>query len=251
MASSISSNCSFSSNISTYSSFIELLRSRNSSSTKLVNGKSKFSIPIKCKNECPKNSCCIRIINLSRRVSADNLLEIFSEFGEIKKIDIHFNRYDRISKGVSYIMFSTPEESKNAVQSMNRCEIDEDEIICELWFLPYVEYHVSSILRSACSGVGYRSLSRRLPPTHITHYSSQLDRLRYYSKFPLTSPKCYYMTTNESCPESSKKSYPRSPRQSRLRSHSNSQNREDSICSKSSRYKSSKKFCSKYSRKPY
>jgi len=85
---------------------------------------SRSSIPIECNIECPKTSCCIRITNLSRRVTTNNLHEIFSEFGEIKKLDLHFNNYDRISKGFSYIMFSDPEESENAVESMNRCEFN-------------------------------------------------------------------------------------------------------------------------------
>ncbi|XP_026820072.1 RNA-binding protein with serine-rich domain 1-like [Rhopalosiphum maidis] len=202
--------------------------------------KPRSSIPIECKIECPKTSCCIRITNLSRRVTTNNLHEIFSEFGEIKKLDLHFNNYDRISKGFSYIMFSGPEESENAVESMNRCEIDGYEIICELWFLPFIEYHVSSILRGACSGVRYkRSSSRRVLPIYIKHHSPQVDRLKSYSRSPLNSLKSNnYLSSNRFCSGSSNRSYSRSPRQSRLRSRSNSQSIQGSICSKHSRSRS-------------
>jgi len=57
---------------------------------------------------------------LTRNVTIVYLRKIFSGFGTIKKIDLHFNRYDKISKGFSYIMFSTSEEAENAVENMNR-----------------------------------------------------------------------------------------------------------------------------------
>jgi len=84
----------------------------------------RSSIPIECKIQCPQTSCCIRITNLSRKVTIDFLRQNFSAFGTIKKLDLHFNQYDRFSKGFSYIMFSTPEESENAVRAMDKCEFN-------------------------------------------------------------------------------------------------------------------------------
>lgn len=95
------------------------------------------SIPIKCKIQCPQTSCCIRITNLSRKVSKHFLHQIFSEFGTIKKLDLHFNTYDRISKGFSYIMFSTPEESENAVITMDRCEFTFSILIILIYVTGY------------------------------------------------------------------------------------------------------------------
>jgi len=77
-----------------------------------------------CKNRCPQTSCCIRITNLTRRVTVSCLHQVFSDFGTIKKLDLHFNQYDRFSKGFSYIMFSTSEESENAVRNMNQCKFN-------------------------------------------------------------------------------------------------------------------------------
>lgn len=77
-----------------------------------------------CKDVCPITSCCIRITNISRNVTTNNLRQLFSEFGAIKNLDLHFNCYDKMSKGFSYIMFSTPEESEIAVDVMNNCEFN-------------------------------------------------------------------------------------------------------------------------------
>ncbi|XP_029344295.1 probable splicing factor, arginine/serine-rich 4 [Acyrthosiphon pisum] len=230
-------------------------------------------IPIECKNKCPQTSCCIRITNLTRRVTVHCLRQIFSDFGTIKKLDLHFNHYDRISKGFSYIMFSTSEESENAVRNMNGCEIDGHEIICEQWFLPYTECRVSSILRGAYSGVGYqRGSSRCISPTYTTQRSSQLDRLSSRSGSLSNSVTPYdYLPTNKSFSGTSRRSYSRSPRQSRFRScsnsstiyHSKSQRKsrsrsrsnyhsiQDSMRSKSSRSRSSKRSRNIYSREPY
>ncbi|XP_022164959.1 serine/arginine-rich SC35-like splicing factor SCL30A [Myzus persicae] len=237
--------------------------------------KSSSSIPIKCKIQCPQTSCCIRITNLSRKVSKHFLHQIFSEFGTIKKLDLHFNTYDRISKGFSYIMFSTPEESENAVITMDRCEIDGYDIMCELWFLPYIENRVSSILRGASSGVRYqRNSSKCISSTcNIQHYS-QLDGLSSHSGTLSHSQTSYdYLPPNKSISGSSRKSsrlrsgskslpthHSKSQRKSNNRSRSNSRNRSrsnsrniiiDSKRSKSSHSRFSKRSHYRYSRKQY
>ncbi|XP_060859084.1 probable splicing factor, arginine/serine-rich 4 [Metopolophium dirhodum] len=235
--------------------------------------KQRSCIPIECKNKCPETSCCIRITNLTRRVTVHCLRQIFSDFGTIKNLDLHFNHYDRFSKGFSYIMFSSSEESENAVRNMDRCEIDGHEIICEQWFLPYTECRVSSILRGAYSGVGYqRGSSKCISPTYTTQHSSRLDGLSSHSGSPANSLTPYdYLPTNKSFSGISRRSYSRSPRQSRLRSRSNSltiyhsksqrksrnrsrfnhQSIQDSMRLKSSRSRSSKTSRNIYSRKPY
>ncbi|CAI6356692.1 unnamed protein product [Macrosiphum euphorbiae] len=195
---------------------------KNAKSGSRTSIKPRSCIPIECKNKCPQTSCCIRITNLTRRVTVHCLQQIFSDFGTIKKLDLHFNHYDRISKGFSYIMFSTSEESENAVRNMDRCEIDGHVIICEQWFLPYTEFHVSSILRGAYSGVGYQSGSSRcLSPT--TQRPSLLDGLCSHSGSSSNSLTLYdYLPTNKSFSGPSRRSCSRSPRQSRLRSRSSS-----------------------------
>lgn len=92
----------------------------------------RSSIPILWKDVCPKTSCCIRITNISRNVTTNNLHQLFSKFGAIQNLDLHFNWYEKISKGFAYIMFSTPEESKIAVEAMNYCEFNIIQLIIYL-----------------------------------------------------------------------------------------------------------------------
>lgn len=128
---------------------------------------------------------------------------------------------------------------------------------------------MSSILRGTDSGVGYqRGSSSFLSPTYTTQRSSRLDGLNSHSGSPTNSLTPYdYLPTNKSFSGISK----RSPRQSRLRSRSNSltiyhsksqrkscnrsrsnlQSTQDSMRLKSSHSRSSKTSRNIYSRKPY
>jgi len=138
--------------------------------------------------------------------------------------------------------------------------------------LPYTECRVSSILRGAYSGVGYeRGISRFISPTYTTQCSPQLDGLSSHSGSPNSLTPYDYLRTNKSFSGTSRRSYSRSPRQSRLRSRSNSltiyhsksqrkscnrfrsnyQSIQDSMHSKSYLSRSSKRSRNIYSRKPY
>ncbi|XP_015368660.1 PREDICTED: RNA-binding protein with serine-rich domain 1-B-like [Diuraphis noxia] len=233
---------------------------KNSKNISIAHKKPRSRIPIKCKIQCPQTSCCIRITNLSRRITVDFLYENFSEFGTIKKLDLHFNQYDRFSKGFSYIMFSSPEESKNAVRTMDECEIDGYVITCKQWFLPYTEYCVSSILRGACSADEIQRYSpTHLSPTYyIIQHSSQLDRLNSHTGSRFHSLMYYdNIPPNKSLTGSSRISSSRSPRQSRSRSRSNSLTIHHSKSKKKTHNRScniktySKSSHHRSSRKPY
>jgi len=147
-------------------------------------------------------------------------------------------------------------------------EIDEYEIICEQWLLPYTEYHVSSILRGACSADGYQSHSSTLilPTYNITHHSSQLDGLSSLTGSHSNSLMPYdYLPSNKSLSGFARRSSSRSPRDFRLRSRSNSltihhskskkksryRSRYNEMCSENSRSRSSKSSRYRSSRKPY
>lgn len=139
--------------------------------------------------------------------------------------------------------------------------------------MPYIDNHVSSVLRGAYSGVGYQTRSFRcISPTYTAQLFSQLDGLRCHSGSPFNSLMPYdYLPTNNYFSGTSRRSYSRSPRQSILRSRSNSltidrsksqkkfrhrsrfnyQNIQDSMRLNSSRFKSSKRSRNIYSRKPY
>lgn len=155
-------------------------------------------------------------------------------------------------------------------------KIDGYEVMCQLWFLPYTEACVSSILRGAGSADRRRRYSSmHLSPTYNTQHSSQLDGLSLSS---YNGSHSNYLTNhdnispNKSLSGSERRSRSRSPRQSRLKSRYNSlkinhskskkksryRSRYNEICSKSShsrslkssRYRSSKSSRYRSSRKP-
>uniref|UniRef100_A0A8C8W2L9 RNA-binding protein with serine-rich domain 1 n=1 Tax=Peromyscus maniculatus bairdii TaxID=230844 RepID=A0A8C8W2L9_PERMB len=69
----------------------------------------------------------VHIGRLTRNVTKDHIMEIFSTFGKIKMIDMPVERI-HLSKGCTYVEFENPDEAEKALKHMDGGQIDGQEI---------------------------------------------------------------------------------------------------------------------------
>lgn len=63
--------------------------------------------------------CHIYVNHLTVNVSVEHIREIFSRYGTIRNINLPLDVFTKLSKGFSYIEYSTPEEAQLAIKRMN------------------------------------------------------------------------------------------------------------------------------------
>eukprot|EP00698_Gefionella_okellyi_P005853 TRINITY_DN15290_c0_g1_i1.p1 TRINITY_DN15290_c0_g1~~TRINITY_DN15290_c0_g1_i1.p1 ORF type:complete len:238 (-),score=37.78 TRINITY_DN15290_c0_g1_i1:227-940(-) len=68
-------------------------------------------------------SAKMQVANLDYNVSNEDLKELFSEFGEVKKVNIHFDRAGR-SNGTADVIFARKTDASRAVAKYNGVELD-------------------------------------------------------------------------------------------------------------------------------
>ena len=57
---------------------------------------------------------------LTRNVNKDHLMEIFSVYGQIKHVEMMFDRvHPNLSKGFAYVDYETPDDAEKAIKYMN------------------------------------------------------------------------------------------------------------------------------------
>lgn len=77
----------------------------------------------------PQQPVRIHIGRLTRNVNREHLIEIFSNFGEVAKVELPMERnYGSISRGYCYISYKTQEEAENAMKHMDGGQIDGQEV---------------------------------------------------------------------------------------------------------------------------
>nr|KAF6442162.1 RNA binding protein with serine rich domain 1 [Rousettus aegyptiacus] len=71
----------------------------------------------------------VHIGRLTRNVTKDHIMEIFSTYGKIKMIDMPVERmHPHLSKGYAYVEFENPDEAEKALKHMDGGQIDGQEI---------------------------------------------------------------------------------------------------------------------------
>lgn len=61
----------------------------------------------------------IHIGRLTRNVTKDHVLEIFSTYGTVKGVELPMDRLHNTGRGFAYIEFETPAEAENAMKHMD------------------------------------------------------------------------------------------------------------------------------------
>ncbi|KAB0396182.1 hypothetical protein E2I00_013805, partial [Balaenoptera physalus] len=70
----------------------------------------------------------VHIGRLTRNVTKDHIMEIFSTYGKIKMIDIPVDRmHPHLAKGYAYVEFENPDEADKALKHMDGGHIDGQE----------------------------------------------------------------------------------------------------------------------------
>ncbi|KAJ8782935.1 hypothetical protein J1605_009543 [Eschrichtius robustus] len=79
----------------------------------------------------------VHIGRLTRNVTKDHIMEIFSTYGKIKMIDIPVDRmHPHLAKGYAYVEFENPDEAKKAPKHMDGGHIDGQEITATVVLAP-------------------------------------------------------------------------------------------------------------------
>nr|XP_044996362.1 RNA-binding protein with serine-rich domain 1-like [Jaculus jaculus] len=80
----------------------------------------------------------VHIGRLTRNVTKDHILEIFSTYGKIKMIDMPVERvHPHLSKGYAYVEFENPDEAEKALRHMDGGQIDGQEITATAVLAPW------------------------------------------------------------------------------------------------------------------
>ncbi|KAM9041136.1 uncharacterized protein AAG666_006696 [Megaptera novaeangliae] len=80
----------------------------------------------------------VHIGRLTRKVTKDHIMEIFSTYGKIKMIDMPVERmHPHLSKGYAYVEFENPDEAKKALKHMDGGQIDGQEITATAVLAPW------------------------------------------------------------------------------------------------------------------
>lgn len=79
----------------------------------------------------------IHIGHLTRNVTKDHIIEIFSTYGQIKMVDFSFDKmHPNHGRGFAYVEFETADEAENAMKHMDGGQIDGQEITAAPVLLP-------------------------------------------------------------------------------------------------------------------
>ncbi|KAK6625629.1 hypothetical protein RUM43_005928 [Polyplax serrata] len=78
----------------------------------------------------------IHIGHLTRNVTKDHIVEIFSVYGTIRSVDFQMDRFHQHNRGFVYIDFETADEAENAMKHMDGGQIDGQEITAAPVLLP-------------------------------------------------------------------------------------------------------------------
>ncbi|RMC17930.1 hypothetical protein DUI87_05599 [Hirundo rustica rustica] len=71
----------------------------------------------------------VHVGRLTRNVTKDHIMEIFSTYGKIKMIDMPVDRLNpHLSKGYAYVEFENPDDAEKALKHMDGGQIDGQEI---------------------------------------------------------------------------------------------------------------------------
>lgn len=103
---------------------------------------------------------CVR--NLSRNVNKNHLIEIFGNFGKIKKVDIPIDEKTHKRKDFAYIEYETKNECEEAVVYMNEGQIDGKVLKIE-----FMNIDPTARLKEK-KGRKSKSPTKK-PPTHVSH----------------------------------------------------------------------------------
>uniref|UniRef100_A0A667IXL7 RNA-binding protein with serine-rich domain 1 n=1 Tax=Lynx canadensis TaxID=61383 RepID=A0A667IXL7_LYNCA len=80
----------------------------------------------------------VHIGRLTRNVTKDHIMEIFSTYGKIKMIDMPVERmHPHLSKGYAYVEFENPDEAEKALKHMDGGQIDGQEITATAVLAPW------------------------------------------------------------------------------------------------------------------
>ncbi|XP_030044892.1 RNA-binding protein with serine-rich domain 1-like [Microcaecilia unicolor] len=80
----------------------------------------------------------VHIGRLTRNVTKEHILEIFSTYGKIKSIDMPVDRlHMHLSKGYAYVEFDLPDEADKALKYMDGGQIDGQEITISAVLTPW------------------------------------------------------------------------------------------------------------------
>ncbi|MCQ2818031.1 MAG: hypothetical protein MJ252_12265 [archaeon] len=74
----------------------------------------------------------IYVCNLPRKVDEGALKETFGQFGEIQKIEIIKEPYSSESRGFGFITYTDGKAANDAVEKMNKTQMEDKELIVEL-----------------------------------------------------------------------------------------------------------------------
>lgn len=79
----------------------------------------------------------IHIGRLTRNVTKDHVLEIFSTYGTIRNVDMPFDRiHPHLSRGFAYVEFEKAEDADKAIKYMDGGQIDGQEVSATPVLLP-------------------------------------------------------------------------------------------------------------------
>lgn len=71
----------------------------------------------------------IHVGRLTRNITREHISEIFSVYGELKSVDMPFDRFHQhLNKCFAYIEYNNPDDAENAMKHMDGGQIDGQEI---------------------------------------------------------------------------------------------------------------------------
>uniref|UniRef100_A0A8C5L032 RNA-binding protein with serine-rich domain 1 n=1 Tax=Jaculus jaculus TaxID=51337 RepID=A0A8C5L032_JACJA len=80
----------------------------------------------------------VHIGRLTRNVTKDHIMEIFSTYGKIKMIDMPVERvHPHLSKGYAYVEFENPDEVEKALKHMDGGQVDGQELTATAVLAPW------------------------------------------------------------------------------------------------------------------
>uniref|UniRef100_A0A2I2Z924 RNA-binding protein with serine-rich domain 1 n=1 Tax=Gorilla gorilla gorilla TaxID=9595 RepID=A0A2I2Z924_GORGO len=80
----------------------------------------------------------VHIGRLTRNVTKDHVMEIFSTYGKIKMIDMPVERmHPHLSKGYAYVEFENPDEAEKTLKHMDGGQIDGQEFTATAVLAPW------------------------------------------------------------------------------------------------------------------
>lgn len=107
----------------------------------------------------------IHIGRLTRNVTREHVVEIFSYFGEIKSVDFPMDRINRVGRGHCYVDYTNPDHAELAMKNMDGGQIDGQEISAAPILVPKTrpqqQMRRMSPMRGGGMGGGGRQMNNR------------------------------------------------------------------------------------------